>query len=332
MSDRYGRMLRLGLPGAALALLLVACGGDGVPGDELAGEAPVAGAPALLDGDLRAIPAVAEDPTGLESECDLVEEEVLCPETQAAAGAGADGVSGSTGDGAAGTGSGGQQAVAPSTGSPGAVSGGQTGAPAAGQDGAGQDASTDALLRATARRYERVGSLQADFVQQIRNPLLGRTVDSRGTLYQRQPDRFLMEFSDPDGDVIVSDGQFFWIYYPSVDARQVIRMSGGGPQGLDLHAQFIGDPVSRFDATSHGRESVQGRQAHVVTLVPRQPMGYRSLKVWIDVDDHLVRRFELTEENGSVRVLEFRNMVVNPSLPDRLFSFTPPEGAQVIRR
>jgi hypothetical protein len=36
----------------------------------------------------------------------------------------------------------------------------------------------------------------------------------------------------------------------------------------------------------------------VLTLVPRQPLGYRSLKVWIDEQDHLVRRFELTEENG----------------------------------
>jgi outer membrane lipoprotein carrier protein len=192
-------------------------------------------------------------------------------------------------------------------------------------------APTDAILRATARTYERVGSLRAEFEQRMRNPLLGRETVSRGTLYQRQPDRFLMQFSDPDGDVIVSDGAHFWLYYPSVDARQVIR-APRGPQGLDLHAQFIGDPVTRFAATSEGRESVRGRVAHVLTLVPREPLGYRSLKVWIDADDHLVRRFELTEENGNVRRFELHDVVINPSLPDRLFQFTPPEGAQVIQR
>jgi outer membrane lipoprotein carrier protein len=194
-----------------------------------------------------------------------------------------------------------------------------------------QAVSTDAILRATSRRYEQVQSMQAEFEQQMRNPLLGQTTRSSGTLYQRQPDRFLMQFSDPEGDIIVSDGQYFWLYYPSVDARQVIR-TPRGPQGLDLHAQFIGDPVNRFQATSHGRESVRGRDAHVLTLVPREPLGYRTLKVWIDVDDHLVRRFELTEENGNVRQFELRNVVVNPSLPDRLFQFTPPAGAQVITR
>jgi outer membrane lipoprotein carrier protein len=191
--------------------------------------------------------------------------------------------------------------------------------------------STDAILRATARAYEGVRSIRASFVQQMHNPLLGRTTRSAGTLYQRQPDRFLMDFSDPEGDVIVSDGEFFWLYYPSVDARQVIR-TPRGPHGLDLHAQFIGDPVRRFEATYHGREAVRGRQAHVLDLLPREPLGYRMLKVWIDADDHLVRRFELTEENGNVRHFELYDLAVNPSLPDDLFRFTPPPGAQVVQR
>jgi outer membrane lipoprotein carrier protein len=203
--------------------------------------------------------------------------------------------------------------------------------PAATAPAGQQTVSTDVILRATARTYEGVRSLQAEFEQQMRNPLLGQTTRSSGTLYQRQPDRFLMQFSDPEGDVIVSDGEHFWLYYPSVDARQVIR-TPRGPQGLDLQSQFIGDPVRRFEATSHGREAVRGRDAHVLTLVPREPLGYRTLKVWIDVQDHLVRRFELTEENGNLRQFELRNVVVNPSLPDRLFQFTPPAGAQVIQR
>jgi outer membrane lipoprotein carrier protein len=203
--------------------------------------------------------------------------------------------------------------------------------PAAPVASGSEGVSTDAILRATSRTYDQVRSMQADFQQTMRNPLLGQTTRSSGVLYQRQPDRFLMQFSDPEGDLIVSDGQYFWLYYPSVDARQVIR-APRGPQGLDLHAQFIGDPVRRFEATSHGRESVRGRDAHVLTLVPREPLGYRSLKVWIDAQDHLVRRFELTEENGNVRQFELSNLVVNPSLPDRLFEFTPPAGAQIIQR
>lgn len=190
---------------------------------------------------------------------------------------------------------------------------------------------TDEILRATARRYEGVRSLQADFEQQLTNTILGRTTNSAGTLYQRQPDRFLMRFSDPAGDVVVSDGEFFWLYYPSVDPKQVIR-SARGAGGLDLRSQFVGDPVRRFEATSHGRETVRGRETHVLTLVPREPAGYRRLKAWIDTDDHLVRRFELTEDNGNVRRFDLTDLRINPTLPDALFEFDPPAGAVIVTR
>lgn len=198
------------------------------------------------------------------------------------------------------------------------------GAPDAAQDPA-------AILRRTSAAYESMHAISADFSQRLRNTLLGRTTESEGTLYQREPDRFLMDFSDPEGDLIVSDGRWFWMYFPSVDEKQVLRTSRRR-QGLDLHAQFIGDPVERFEYTYHGTEAVRGREAHVLTLEPREAAGYERMKVWIDAEDYLVRRFELTEENGNVRHLELRDVVVNPTLPDSLFEFTPPDDAIVVDR
>jgi outer membrane lipoprotein carrier protein len=204
-----------------------------------------------------------------------------------------------------------------------------TGGGEAGNAGAEEQApSVEGILRSTSAAYEDLRAFRAGFDQEVRNTLLGRTTRSSGTLYQRRPDRFLMDFSDPEGDLIVSDGTAFWMYYPSVDEKQVMRSSRGG--GLDLHAQFIGDPVARFEATYEGRESVRSRPAYVLTLVPREPLGYRRLKVWIDAEDHLVRRFELTETNENVRHFELHDLQVNPTLPDSLFEFTPPADAVVV--
>ena len=197
--------------------------------------------------------------------------------------------------------------------------------------GAGEAARPEAVLRATSRAYEGLRTLRADFEQELENALLGRTTRSEGTIYQKQPDLFLMRFSDPSGDVILSDGDWFWMYFPSVDEKQVLRTARGG-RGLDLRTQFIGDPVTRFDITDHGPETVRGRPARVLTLDPREPLGYERLKVWIDTADHLVRRFELTETSGNVRRFELRNLERNPRLPDDLFEFTPPPGAQVVTR
>jgi outer membrane lipoprotein-sorting protein len=165
------------------------------------------------------------------------------------------------------------------------------------------------------------------------NPILRTTVASSGTLFQRRPDRFLMRFSDPAGDLIVSDGSHFWVYYPSVDRRQVLRMPASmGAGGVDLQSQFVGDPLERFVVASEGREEVSGRSTYVLLLTPRQPIGYRSLKIWVDAGDYLVRRFEVTEESGMVRYFELSNLRLNTNLADDLFHFTPPEGTHVVDR
>ena len=192
---------------------------------------------------------------------------------------------------------------------------------------------TQVLARAAAA-YADVQSMQADFAMTMTNPLLRRTTNSRGTMSQLRPDRIALRFTQPDGDVIVSDGEYFWIYYPSVDEKQVIRMpaSQGATGGVDLQAQFIGDPTERFEATLHGTEDVGGRPAYALTLVPRGNVGYKSLEVWLDTRDYLARRFEITEENGSVRRFDLSSLRTNVRLGDDVFRFTPPADARIVDR
>lgn len=221
---------------------------------------------------------------------------------------------------------------APSENSP-ATSGGAGAAPAEGA--AGLPAAADdvaAVLRRATAAYEGVQSLRADFVMHMRNDLLRQNTTSRGTLYQEGRDRIAVRFTEPAGDLIVGDGQSFYTYYPSVDAQQVLRVpaQGGDVGAVDLRAQFVGNPLERFNATLEGSEAVAGRAAHVVTLVPRQRVDYRSLKVWVDARDGLVRRFEVVEHNGTHRRFDLSGLAVNISIPDATFRFTPPPGVRVV--
>jgi outer membrane lipoprotein carrier protein len=223
--------------------------------------------------------------------------------------------------------------TAPAAGTGGAPVTGGTASPVTPPGGGEQpDQGGAATLRRAAAAYENVRSLQADFVMQLENPLLRQRLTSRGTLYQRQPDRIALRFSDPAGDLILGDGQFFYMYQPSNNPDQYFRQpaAAAGETGVNLMAQFVGNPVERFNFTAEGGESVAGRSAQVLNLVPRQRADYRSLRVWIDDRDSLVRRFEITEHNGAVRRFDLSNMQVNPSIPDAIFRFTPPAGARAV--
>ncbi len=189
-----------------------------------------------------------------------------------------------------------------------------------------------AILRRASAAYTALRSMRADFVMEVRNPLLRRTTTSRGTWYQRAPDRILLRFTDPEGDVIVGDGTYFWVYYPSVNPDQVMRApaADAGSDGVDLRAQFIGEPAERFAYRLEGTESVGGRAARVLLLEPKGEAGYRSLKVWIDDADAIARRFEIVEHNGVTRAFALSALAKNPTLEDDLFRFTPPQGVRIV--
>jgi outer membrane lipoprotein carrier protein len=312
------------------ALVLIACGGGR---DEPAADVRAAAPAGLIADSAAAVPG--PDTTDVPAQHGSAEQPAASlpggPETNSQTGAAA-------ADPPPQRQSGGGQAGAsrpvPATGST-AAPAMPTGATPAGAPTAGPTetvADAAAVLQRASAAYGNVRSLRADFVMRREIPALRQTITSRGTLYQRSPDRVALRFSDPAGDVILSDGEYFWVYYPSVNAQQVLQQPAaeGGRSGVDLQAQFVGNPSERFNATLHGTETVGGRQAHVLTLIPRQRAEYRSLKVWLDTRDSLARRFEIVEHNGSTRHFDLENLQTNVSIPDATFRFTPPAGARII--
>ncbi len=195
----------------------------------------------------------------------------------------------------------------------------------------GQDAL--AVLERAADRYVSFEAFCADFRQVVDNRILRRTIRSEGELCQARPDRFEMRFSDPAGDRVVADGEHLWVYLPSTDAGQVFQGGVGEAGGrFDLHAEFLSDPGERYEPSLDGREEVEGRPAWVLRLEPVETSPFLRARLWIDEADHLIRRAEITEDEGLVRTLHLDQIRLNPSISGTWFEFEPPAGAQVVRR
>ncbi|HET6231915.1 MAG TPA: outer membrane lipoprotein chaperone LolA [Longimicrobiaceae bacterium] len=185
------------------------------------------------------------------------------------------------------------------------------------------------ILNRVAQVAAGIRSMEADFTQTLTVPLINQTQRSTGKLYQRRPDRFAMRFTNPAGDLMVADGRHFWIYTPSTDRHQVIRASAGSAGQADFQQQFLSNPNSRYVATLNGSDVVGGRAVWALTLVPKRASQYKVLRIWVDKADYMVRRFEMTEENESVRRVELRNVRINAPIAESVFAFTPPAGTQV---
>lgn len=191
----------------------------------------------------------------------------------------------------------------------------------------------EGILERAAQRYRDTATFCALFQQTVQNDLLGETTRSRGELCQARPDRFEMRFSDPPRDRVVADGEKLWIYLPSADPGQVFQTSAEESGGrFDLHREFLENPGRRYASTLEGRESVDGRPAHVLALEPRTESPFLRARIWVDEEDALIRKVEIVEDEGFTRTLELSELRLNPQIPPERFTFEPPEGVQVIRR
>ncbi|HEU4699507.1 MAG TPA: outer membrane lipoprotein carrier protein LolA [Gemmatimonadales bacterium] len=189
------------------------------------------------------------------------------------------------------------------------------------------------IIGRAARVYRSLGSLRADFAQQIDDEMVGRS-ESRGTLAQAGEARLAMRFSEPAGDAIIIDGRQIWVYTPSTTPGQVIRMtlpSGGPVYGFNLLAWLLDRPAERYQARYLGADRVSGVPVDVIELVPlSQDMPFTRAVISLGRADALPRRLEIHERAGGTRTLTLSNLRVNRGVPDATFKFEVPAGVRVV--
>lgn len=194
--------------------------------------------------------------------------------------------------------------------------------------------SPEAVMERAVKAYADLRSVRAEFRQAITNPITGSDLVSRGVLLRKDPAFLSINFTDPSGDRIVSDGTSLWIYLPSSAPGQVIKTSARANNALamvDPGGVFLSSPASRYTMSSGGTATIAGRKMNVVNLVPKASNGiFTKAKVWVDAATNLIRQFEVVDSNGLKRVVTITSIQPNAALSAPQFKFVPPKNVRVL--
>lgn len=179
---------------------------------------------------------------------------------------------------------------------------------------------------------ERYGGIN-DYLANIR--IQREESDMEGTLYYRTPDLLRIDFTVPEEQVLVSDGESLMVYVPrfNVVLQQNLRRQGSeamasmaSQEGLSLlrsnySIAYLDDPDPvRLDEES--RELVTK-----LRLTWRSTTeGFRQLTLSIS-EDLLIRRIEGITVNYDEIVFDFEDIRINQNIPARRFEYDPPASA-----
>jgi len=190
----------------------------------------------------------------------------------------------------------------------------------------------DLLDRAVAA-WSKVKTVRGTFEQTITNALTGRTMTTTGEYQQQRPGKLSVVFAAPANDRIVADGRYVWLFLPSTTPDQVIRtpLGAGGTGTVDLTAQFLTAPRSKYTVKEAGALVVSGRPTHAYTLVPKASgASFTTATVWIDDADATIRQFDVTEPSGVERKIRLTSFKSNVPVDAKAFVYNPPAGVKVV--
>ncbi len=191
-------------------------------------------------------------------------------------------------------------------------------------------------------KYDTIQSLSFDFVQQTRGQLTGRPKTGRGHAYfvkNTKPGKMRWNYTDPDRQVLVSDGETFSMYFESLQ-QMIVTPAKSLEQ--DLTYSFFtgsGNLLADFEISAGDSKVTNSEEETVVIkLTPKvKQTQVASIQLWI-TKDSLIRRIEILDLFDTITVLNFSNLRVNgidlsdKAMLAKLFSFTPPEDTEIIQQ
>jgi chaperone LolA len=141
-----------------------------------------------------------------------------------------------------------------------------------------------------------------------------------------RPDKFRWTYSKPYEQLIVGDGEKFWLYdadLNQVTVRKLDAALGSSPAALLSGSNEIERGFTLKEGGS--RDGLDWLQA-----TPKAQDGsFSAILMAFDAQSELVL-MELNDQFGHRTVLRFSGLKRNPQLAPSLFRFEPPKGADVL--
>lgn len=169
-------------------------------------------------------------------------------------------------------------------------------------------------------------SAQADFTQVVLDRDGKRIQSASGVMQFQRPGKFRWTYRKPYEQVIVGDGEKFWLY--DIDLNQVTvkkldAVLGSSPAALlsgsnEIERGF----VLKESGSQDGLDWLQA-------IAKTPDSSFEKILMAFNAQAELVV-MELNDAFGHKTVLRFSALQRNPQLPPSQFKFVPPKGADVL--
>jgi len=193
---------------------------------------------------------------------------------------------------------------------------------------AGEPVSRDLkqVLDRLQHHYRETNSFTGKFSEEI-TTVGAPTRKRQGTFSFRKPGRMRWDFEDPEKQTVVSDGETLYSYDP--DLNQVVETPLKQALKSSSATSFllgIGNINRDFKAAFANPGTANG----LIDLILDARTGGYKIEVGLDPKMYNLMTLTLTDQLGDVTKIDFSDIHDNVELPDSIFAFKAPAGADIV--
>lgn len=179
-----------------------------------------------------------------------------------------------------------------------------------------------------------IHTLQADFVETTTNQLLKEPLVAEGRFYMTKPDAIRWEYVRPEPMRFIIAQDRYTGYFPErkqAETRSVKRWSERIFRFIGL-GQVSSELEKLYEIRLEPQSDLPG--TYLLAFEPLKKRVRRrvdAVRFWVDEKTWLPRRVEYQRANGDSRVIEFKNIALNPDLAAALYEVDLPPDVKVVK-
>ena len=176
------------------------------------------------------------------------------------------------------------------------------------------------------RQLSKFNSFSAEFDQVSGSEDSRRMENSRGTLLLAKPNKFRWIATEPFEQKLISDGETLWIYDPDLEqaTRRKVTDTDAGVPALILNGQ-----IEELQAHYKIRLLQERDDDQLFELLPLKEADVFT-RIRLLFTAGLIEELQMEDSLGQRTSIRFMNQKLNPDYTEKAFTFTPPEGTDII--
>lgn len=173
--------------------------------------------------------------------------------------------------------------------------------------------------------YESMDGLRGDFTQTMTSAFMDTPQQTAGTV-SLQGDKYRIEAGD---QTIITDGLSTWVYTEST-GQLLINDYVEDETSFSINNFFLNFD-EKYTVESVSSENMGGQPHHKLSLKPKAGDSFFThVTIWVRKSDSLITQLVLLDVNETEMTFSLDAIQIDPGFSDDTFSFTPPEGTEVI--